>query len=94
MNSGYKKFVSAMYVINIALQGIFTLLTPIALAVFVSWLLTARSDAPSWVFVPFILVGVFAGLISMVKFILGAMRQLERLEKQHEQSERQDTDRK
>ena len=85
MSNGYRKFISATYVINTVLQGFFTLLTPIALMVLVGWLTTNKLGAPSWVFVPLILIGVVGGFISMIKFILIAMRQLERLEKQHEE---------
>ena len=85
MSNGYRKFISATYVINTVLQGFFTLLTPIALMVLVGWLATNKLGAPSWFFVPLILIGVVGGFISMIKFILIAMRQLERLEKQHEE---------
>ena len=40
-------------------------------------------SAPEWIYVPLILLGVFSGLYSMVRFILGAMKSLDRLEEQH-----------
>ena len=86
-----KKLFNSLYLLNIVFQSIVTLVTPIALGALISYLLTSYRGAPSWIYAPIILLGVFSGLFSMVKFILSAMTALERLES--EQKER-DAERK
>ena len=49
----------------------------------ISWLLVSRAGAPSWIYAVFISVGIIAGLVSMVKFVINATSNLERLEKQN-----------
>lgn len=78
MNKTYSGF----YVINIVFQGIFTLLWQIATALVIGWIFVEKCHAPKWLYVPLILAGVVSGLISMVRFILSAMKSLERLEEQ------------
>ena len=80
----YKKTISAIYVLNIVSQSIFTLLWQIALGFGIGYLAVTYWSAPSWIYVPLILAGVFSGLVSMVRFLLAAMKSLERLEAQHE----------
>ena len=77
-----KEAYGAFYVINIVAQAIFTLLWNIGLALLVSWLAVSKLGAPEWTYVPLILVGVFTGLFSMVRFILAAMNALDRMEKE------------
>ena len=78
MKNGYSTF----YVFNIIFQSIFTLLWQIGTAVLVGWIFVRFVNAPEWVYVPLILLGVATGLVSMVRFILTAMKSLERLEEQ------------
>lgn len=78
MNKAYSTF----YVINIVFQSIFTLLWQIFTALVIGWIFVEKLGAPKWLYVPLILVGVMSGLVSMVRFILAAMRSLERLEEQ------------
>ena len=75
-----KEAYGALYVINIVSQAIFTLLWNIGLALLVGWIAVSNLGAPEWTYVPLIIVGVFTGLFAMVKFILAAMRSLDRLE--------------
>lgn len=82
----YRKFVSAMYVLNILFQALFNLATPILLMLGLSWLLVAKCGAPQWLYAVLGVFGALVGFVSMIKFILGAMSSLERLEK--EQRER------
>ena len=72
----------ALYVINIVSQAIFTLLWNIGIALFIGWVAVSKLGAPGWTYVPLILIGVFTGLYAMVKFILAAMRSLDRLEEE------------
>ena len=71
---------STFYVINIVFQSIFTLLWQIGLGLLVGWVFVKHVGAPDWIYVPLILAGVITGLVSMVRFILAAMKSLERLE--------------
>ena len=82
----YKRFVSALYVLNIIAQAIFTLLTPPLLFFFFAWLLVERAGTPDWTYAVAIIIGVLLGLVSMVKFTLSASLALERLEKQNDKS--------
>ena len=72
-----------MYVLNIIAQAIFSLLTPAVLMFCISWLLINKAGAPEWIYAVTISLGIIAGLISMVKFVLAATSALERLEKQN-----------
>lgn len=77
------KLFGFLYAVNIISQAIFTLLTPAALAFGVAWLFVSRVGAPSWLYAVLIPLGVIAGFISMIKFVLSATAALERLEKQN-----------
>ncbi len=78
----YKNFVGALYVMNIVLQCIFTLLTPVAFMFLISWLSTSKLGAPVWLYAILLPIGFIAGLFSMIKFAITASEGLERLEKQ------------
>ena len=84
----YKKFISALYVINIVSQAIFTLLTPIALGFGISWLLVRYASVPSWIYAVLITLGALIGFYSMIKFVLSAMASLDRLEKSRSTSKK------
>ena len=85
----YRKFVSAMYVLNILFQSLFNLATPIFLMLGLSWLSVSKWGAPEWLYAILGVVGALVGFVSMIKFILGAMSSLEHLEKEHKESDRQ-----
>jgi mannose/fructose/N-acetylgalactosamine-specific phosphotransferase system component IID len=72
--------VSALYVLNIIFQSLFNLLTPALLFFCVAWLFVKRLSAPEWIYAIAIVLGFLIGLVSMVKFIIIAMKNLERLE--------------
>ena len=76
MKEGY----SAIYVINIVFQAIFTLLWNIGLALAISYASVEWLSAPDWIYVPLIIIGVIFGFVSMVRFIIGAMNALDRIE--------------
>ncbi len=82
----YKRFISALYAINIVFQALFTLAIPIAIFLLFAWLLVSYASWPTWIYVVFIILGVLSGLYSMIKFIISATSALERLEKQREDS--------
>ena len=90
----YKKAISALHVVNIVSQSIFTLLWQIALGVGIGYVAVTYWSAPGWIYVPLILVGVFTGLVSMVRFLLAAMKSLDRLEAQHESDAKKQAARK
>ena len=78
------KLFSVMYGVNIVAQAIFSLLTPAALMFGIGWLFVNKVGAPGWLYAVLIPIGIVAGLISMVKFVIAAGTNLERLEKQIE----------
>ena len=71
---------NSMYALNIIMQAFWSLLFPIGGGVFLGWLLTEKLGFGNYVFVILILLGVFTGLISMVRFLISALAGLERLE--------------
>ena len=72
-----------------AMQSIVSLISPIAVAFLIAYLLEKYSAVGSWIYVPLMMVGLFSGLYSMVVFILRASRALEALEKQNSEKEQQ-----
>lgn len=84
----YKKFVGSLYVMNIVTQSIVTLISPAALMFFFAWLLVNKCSLPSWIYAPFITLGVLAGFISMIKFAISASEGLERLERHGKSKEK------
>ena len=85
----YRKFVSAMYVLNILFQSLFNLATPILLMLGLSWLFVAKCGAPEWLYALLGVVGVLIGFVSMIKFIISACTSLEHLENEHRKSDAQ-----
>ncbi len=83
----YNKFVSALYLINIIAQAIFTLLFSPALLFFIAWLLVTHLSLPEWIYAIAIILGFFVGLFSMIKFLLVSTKSLERLEAQRQKSQ-------
>ena len=84
-------WIRSMYLWNIVIQSIVSLLTPIAVLGGVAWLLSERYRIGGWIFVVLILLGVFVGLFSMVRFLLGASRALESLERENREKEKNQT---
>ena len=78
----YRKIISTTYVLNIIFQSFFNLAFPIGLGILSSWLLVEKAGAPGWIYAPIVIIGVIIGFSSMIRFILSAMRALERLEMQ------------
>ena len=76
-----------MYALNIILQSFWSLLFPIGVGVLIGWLLTEKCGMGNYVFVILILLGVFVGLISMIRFLLSALAGLERLEKEQQNTD-------
>ena len=90
----YKRFVSALYVVNIVFQAIITLLVPPALLFFINYLLVSRLSLPPWTYAISISVGFIAGMISMIRFAITASEGLERLEKQNQNGRRNQSENK
>ncbi|GEM_PF-3767710 len=83
-----KKFVREIYYFEMAVQSFVSLALPIGGFALLSWFLVEKKGAPSWLYAPLILFGTLVGLFSMVKFLLGASKQIEALQKQHETKEK------
>lgn len=84
----YKKIVSALYSMNIVMQAIFSLVTPALMLFGVSYLLVRFAGAPIWIHAVSISLGILIGLVSMVRFIISAAENLERLEKNRQSKEK------
>lgn len=84
MNRAY----SALYVVNIVFQSIFTLCMHIGIGLLLSWLLVEKFGLPSWLYALIILITVFSGIFSMIRFILSAMKALDNLEKSNKEKRR------
>ncbi len=80
---------SAIYTVNVVFQAIFTLVWQVGLALLIGYGSVKWLSAPSWIYVPLIILGVITGLFSMVKFILGAMRSLDRIEEERQRKYRE-----
>ena len=78
----YKRFVGAMYVMNIIAQAIVTLLLPAALMMAIAWLFVERCGAPEWLYAVMITLGIMSGFVSMIRFVIRASEGLERMENQ------------
>ena len=78
----YKRFVGAMYVMNIIAQAIVTLLLPAALMMAIAWLFVERCGAPGWLYAVLITLGILSGFVSMIRFVIRASEGLERMEQQ------------
>ena len=76
-------WIRTMYLWNIAIQSIVSLLCPILILLAIAWLLAERAGIGSWIYAVLILLGVFVGLVSMIRFLLGASRALDSLEREH-----------
>ena len=78
----YKNFVSALYVLNIIFQAVFTLVIPPAIFFFINYLCVSNLSFPKWTYAVSLSIGFILGIISMIKFAISASEALERLEKQ------------
>lgn len=78
----YRNFVSALYVLNIIFQAIFTLIIPPALLFTVNLLCVSKLSFPRWTYAISLSLGFIFGIISMIKFAIASSEALERLEKQ------------
>ena len=76
-------WIRTMYLWNIAIQSIVSLLCPILILLAIAWLLAEHAGIGSWIYAVLILLGVFVGLVSMIRFLLGASRALDSLEREH-----------
>lgn len=74
--------ISFLYVLNIIMQSLFSLLFSTAIFVGIGYLLTTYLSFDAWIYIPLIILGLGSGIVSMVKFIIVSMTGLERLEKQ------------
>ena len=65
---------------NVIFQSFFNLIFPAALAFGIGYLLVWKLSFPQWIYVPLIIVGVFLGLFSMVKFLIYTLKTFEKIE--------------
>lgn len=75
---------SAIYVLNIIFQALFTMVWYIGLFMLFAFLLVRFFHCPEWVYAPAIIIGVAGGFSSMIRFILAACRSLDRIEEERQ----------
>lgn len=78
----HKKIFNALELLNILFQAFYTLALPIGIGALASFLLTKYASAPSWIWAVLLIVGVFIGLYSMIKYILTATSGMDKRNKQ------------
>lgn len=78
----HKKFFSVMYGVNIVAQSVFSLITPVLILFALSWVLVSKAGAPEWIYAITVTLGVIIGFVSMIKFVIVASENLNRLENQ------------
>ena len=81
----HKKIFSALELLNILFQAFYTLALPIGIGARAAFLLTKFASAPSWIWAVLLIIGVFVGLYSMIKYILTATGGIDRRDKQEKQ---------
>ena len=86
--------VSFIYALNIVLQSIFTLLLCVGFFVGIAYLLVSRAVVGPWAYIPAVILGLGAGIFSMMTFVYRALIGLERLEMQRdrEKEKKEDAD--
>ena len=85
----YKKIVYATYTLNIVFHALVTLISPAALLFLAAYLLVSKVGAPEWIYAPFIVLGFIAGFVSMIKFVISAFQNLDRLRESQNDSKKQ-----
>lgn len=86
----YRRFVRALYALNILMQALFTLLTPVGIGVLGAWWLVSRHGVGEWIYALLILCGFGCGLFGMIRFLLTAFGTLERIESEQAQKQKQE----
>lgn len=86
----HNRLFSLLYAINIVSQAIFSLLFPVGLMFLAAWLLVTRAGAPKFVYAVAIILGFLSGIYSMVRFVMTATANLERLENQENKDRNSD----
>ncbi len=77
-----KKVYNAFFLMNVIFQSFFNLVLPAAIAFGIGYLLVWKLSFPEWIYVPLIIVGVLAGLFSMVKFLIYTLKTFEKIEEE------------
>ena len=80
----YRKITNALHLMNIAFQAFYSLALPIGIGALAAYLLTKHTSVGAWVWPVLMMLGVFVGLYSMIKFILSATANFQRLEEQRD----------
>ena len=85
----YRTFISAFQMLNILFQALYTLALPIGIGALISYLTTRHLGAPRFIWAILLTLGTLMGLYSMIKYVLSALRAMERLEKERDEREKQ-----
>lgn len=85
----HKKIFSALELLNILFQAFYTLAMPIGIGALAAFLLTKYALFPSWIWAVLLILGVFIGLYTMIKYILTATGGIDRRNKQENQMKKE-----
>lgn len=75
--------------LNILFQALYTLAMPIGIGALISYLTTKHLGAPRFIWAILLTLGALMGLYSMIKYILSAMRAMEKLDKERDEREKE-----
>ena len=79
----------SLFFVVFLLPSFFSLLFPVALGTGGAYLLVRYASVGEWIYALFILIGFFAGLISMIRFIMIASHAVARLEQEEKERRKQ-----
>ena len=82
-----KRIIPALYVVNMVVQSLFSLVCPIGLMFGVAYFLSTKYGIGPWIYVVMIMTGVLVGIYSMVTFIIKASAAVAAMEKAHGSTE-------
>ena len=82
----HKRLISAIHMLNIVFQALYTLILPVGIGALASFLLTKYHIVDRWIWALLLTLGFIVGLISMIKYTLTATKNLQLLEKQQEEN--------
>lgn len=79
----YRKFITPLYIFNMVIQSLFSLVVPIALMLGLSYLLERFASVGGWIYAVLIPIGAIVGIYSMISFIISTSRAIEAIEAQN-----------
>ena len=79
----HRKFITPLYIFNMIIQSLFSLVIPIALMLGLSYLLERFLSVDGWIYAVLVPLGAIVGIYSMISFIISTSRAIEAIEAQN-----------